>query len=180
PPPPPPPPPPNTPPSIAWDGATNAGILGAWNGEVGCFPDLPISTRVPLIMSDDYTDPAQLNVVMEYQFGSATADDWYDKPYFEDMTNLGGGRYEYTFGPYLTEGDFRIRFTVRATDADGATAQLLERTILVRTCPPPPPPNQAPRIEWIDSGNGLTLNSTVDGFKCWPNLPDTVTVTANV
>jgi hypothetical protein len=131
-------------------------------------------------MSDDYTDPAQLNVVMEYQFGSATADDWYDKPYFEDMTNLGGGRYEYTFGPYLTEGDFRIRFTVRATDADGATAQLLERTILVRNCPPPPPPNQAPRIEWIDSGNGLTLNSTVDGFKCWPNLPDTVTVTANV
>jgi putative peptide zinc metalloprotease protein len=175
-PPPPPPPPPNFPPSIAWDGATNASVLGAWNGKVGCFSDLPISTRVPLFLYDDKDDPATLKVVMEFQYGDVEGD-WYAEPYFVDMQHTTGSRYEHTFGPYLTEGDFRIRFTVRVTDSDGAVAQLAERIILVRSCPAVPQP---PTVEWVESNNGLTLTSTVDGRQCSPGRPLTATVTARV
>jgi len=175
-PPDPPPPPPNFPPSIAWDGATNASILGAWNGEVGCFPDLPISTRVPLYLYDDKDDPATLKVVLEFQYGGVDGT-WYAQPYFVDMTHTAGPRYEHTFGPYLTEGDVRIRFTVRVTDSAGAVAQLEERIILVRSCPPVPQP---PTVQWVESGNGLIVSSTVDGRVCSPGQPLTMTVTARV
>jgi hypothetical protein len=175
-PPPPPPPPPNFPPSIAWDGATNASILGAWNGKVGCFSNLPISTRVPLFLYDDKDDPATLKVVMEFQYGDVEGD-WYAEPYFVDMQHTTGSRFEHTFGPYLTEGDFRIRFTVRVTDSQGAVAQLAERIILVRSCPAVPQP---PTVEWVESNNGLTLTSTVDGRQCSPGRPLTATVTARV
>jgi hypothetical protein len=130
-------------------------------------------------MRDDYTDPEQLNVVIEYQFGDAES--WHHTPYFEDMRNLGGGAYDFTFGPYFLDVDFRIRFTVRVTDADGAVAQLPERTIDVRNCPLPPPPNEPPTVRWVDSGNLQALDSTVGGYSCTQNdLPDTKTLIASV
>jgi hypothetical protein len=153
-------------------------VLSASNGQTVCFPDLPTSTRVPLILYDDRTPAEKLGVVMEYQFGDAES--WHHEPYFENMQNVGGGRYDFTFGPYFLNVDFRIRFTVRVTDGDGAVSQLAERIIVVRNCPPPPPPNQPPTVQWIDSGHELVLTSIVEGSRCWPDLPETTTLTARV
>jgi hypothetical protein len=134
---------------------------------------------------------------MEYQFGDAES--WHHEPYFENMRNNGGGRYDFTFGPYFLNADFRIRFTVRVTDGDGAVSQLAERIIVVRNCPPPPVPNEPPTVAWIESGNlaepepngsceylGLVtcmnqwVNSTVAGFSCNPRLPNTRTLVVRV
>lgn len=131
---------------------------------------------MPLYLYDDKDDPATLKVVLEFQYGGVEGN-WYDQPLFVDMKHTSGPRYEHTFGPYLTEGDFRIRFTVRVTDSEGAVAQLEERIILVRSCPPVPRP---PTVQWVDSGNGLVLNSKIDGFNCTAGAPDTKTVTAQV
>jgi hypothetical protein len=128
---------------------------------------------VPLFLYDDHDDPATLAVVMEFQYGGVNGT-WYDKPLFVDMKHTVGPRFEHTFGPYITEGDFRIRFTVRVTDSAGAVAQMEEHIILVRSCPPVPEP---PVIQWVDSGDALVLNSTVDGRNCTSGVPDTKTVT---
>lgn len=132
-----------------------------------------------LVTGDDSTDPSALRVEIEYQFGGADGA-WHDKPIVEPMANAGSGRFTHSFGPYLPMGHFRIRFTVRATDAQGLTAQLPEMIIQVVDCPPPPPVNQPPTISWVNSANGTWLSSASFGFPCVAGEPGATSIVVNV
>jgi hypothetical protein len=161
-----------------WNGRTPASVLGAWNGQVGCFPDLAIRTTVAVFLYDDNDDTSTMkDVLLESQFGHATQNQWFLTPTLTPLVNRGGGAYDVELGPYQTDGDFRLRFRVKVWDSEGALAQTAERILLVRACPPVPKP---PTIAWVDSGDGVKIKSMNDGGSCNRDLSSTKTVTVQV